>query len=313
MTTSAQNKIERLIAAGQSLLVDGGLASELEAQGHNLDTPLWSAKLIEEEPQAIVAAHRAYLDAGADVLITASYQLSALGVGERLEEQLLQSVALAERARAEFQDTASTERFSPLIAASVGPYGAALADGSEYRGDYAVSNSVLHSFHADRLAILDASAADILACETIPSLQEAEVLCELLSAVTTPAWISFSCKDGHHICDGTPIVECAALFASHPRVFAVGVNCTAPQFLPSLIADLRSAAPTKVTLVYPNSGEEFELPTRTWKGTADPLDCGLAAENWRKLGATWIGGCCRVSPAHIRAIRATLDRIATSS
>jgi homocysteine S-methyltransferase len=193
--------------------------------------------LLLNNPQAIVDAHRAYLDAGAHCTISASYQATEQGfmsLGSSVSEarQLIaKSVQLAMTARDDFLRDNPDSEVTPMVAASIGPYGAARADGSEYSGDYGIDDESLNEFHRDRLALLDASGADVLACETIPSLQEARILCELLRTVTTPAWVSFSCKDEKHCSDGTLLAQCAALFASHPRVLAVGINCTSPNYI----------------------------------------------------------------------------------
>ena len=298
------------------LLLDGGLATELEKQGFVLDTALWSAQLLMTHPEAIRAVHRAYLDAGADCITTASYQASkagfmAEGLSERVARSLLRkAVALANEARDEYlaQSTPqSPARLRPLVAASIGPYGASLANGAEYRGDYGVSNQALRAFHEPRWEILAAAPVDLLACETIPSYQEAEVLLALLRQ--TPdrfAWMSFSCRDGMHISDGTPIAACAALFETCAQVVAVGVNCTAPRHLPSLIDQVRAGAPGKPVVVYPNSGERYDGATRTWKGSSEPMDCSRAAGDWFRHGARLIGGCCRMGPQHINAMRTAL-------
>jgi homocysteine S-methyltransferase len=167
----------------------------------------------------------------------------------------------------------------------------------------------LREFHRHRLELLDHSGADVLACETIPDYQEAVVLSELLRSAVTPAWVSFSCKDGQRISDGTPIRKCAELFRNHPTVLAVGVNCTPPQFIPSLIRELREAIPDKAVVVYPNSGERYEAASNTWHGTATPLECGIAAQHWLRAGARIIGGCCRMGPGHIHQMR---ERLASS-
>ena len=270
------------------LLLDGGLATELEKQGFVLDTALWSAHLLMTHPEAIRVVHRTYLEAGADCITTASYQASmpgflAEGLSEREARSLMRkTVALANEARDDYMDAASaasTARLRPLVAASIGPYGASLANGAEYRGNYGVSNDTLRAFHEPRWEILAPASVDLLACETIPSYQEANVLLALLQQ--TPgrvAWMSFSCCYGLHISDGTPIAECAALCAACEQVAAVGINCTAPQHIPSLIEQIRGGASGKPVIVYPNSGEVYDGTTRTWAGTSDPIDiaCGLA-------------------------------------
>ncbi len=288
-------RFQSLLAENTRIVIDGGLATQLEAQGCDIRNPLWSASVIESNPQAIVDAHRAYLDAGAEIIITASYQTTAADLVAR-------SVELAIQARDEYsRDNPGQER-SPLIAGSAGPYGAIMGDGSEYTGDYDVGVEELRDFHRSRLGILDDSGADFIACETIPSFDEARVLCEFLENVEHSAWISFSCRDEYRISDGTPIAEAAALFREHPRVLAVGINCTRPQYVVPLIEHLSKAIPEKAIVVYPNSGEDYDASSKTWSGTVTALDWAKAARQWADAGATIIGGCCRTGPEHIRAI-----------
>lgn len=311
------NKIDAFIEKHGMLMLDGGLATELEARGTVLDTHLWSAQLLLENPDAIRDVHLAYLEAGADCITSASYQASVPGfVSYGLSEQeavalLGKSITLAADARDRYlagSTGGKNGRRRPLVAASIGPYGAYLADGGEYRGDYHISKSELREFHAPRWEILAGSSADLMACETIPSFLEAEVLLEILRQ--TPgvyAWMSFSCRDGEHISDGTPITECAALLSDCEQVGALGVNCTPPKYISSLIENIRSAAPGKPIAVYPNSGELYDVETRSWIGTSDPLNSGTAALEWFRSGARLIGGCCRMGPNHIKAMREALS------
>jgi homocysteine S-methyltransferase len=309
----AGSPIDKLILdRDRPMLIDGGLATQLEAQGCDIGNALWSASLLQTNPEAIVQATRAYLDAGAECVATASYQASregfaTLGLSADEADKLMRlSVDLAMRARDEFLAENPNIGFMPLIAASIGPYGAMLHDGSEYKGQYGVSAATLHEFHQARLKLFDESEADILALETIPARLEAEVLVDLLADCDTPAWISFSCCDDTHISDGTPIADVAALFRDHPTVIAVGVNCTPPQFVPELVRKLGTAAPGKRVIAYPNSGEVYSAENRTWSGTVTPGDCATAALAWVAAGATIVGGCCRTGPDHIRAIREAL-------
>ncbi len=302
-----------LLAAGEPILIDGGLATQCEAMGHNIDGDLWSAMLLQTNPRAIVDATRAFLDAGARIVTTASYQasregLTATGLSDAEADALiLSSVRLARQACDEYLAT-NPDAPVPLVAASVGPYGAILHDGSEYRGDYGLGADALRSFHAQRLAVLDNSNADLLACETIPSGIEAAVLADLLRDARLPAWVSFSCSDGSHLADGTPLATAVAHFANHPRVLAVGVNCVPPERIVPLIRGLRAAAPGKPIVVYPNSGETYSAADNRWYGTSNPLQCRQAAAEWLAAGATLIGGCCRIGPAQIAAMSAALNR-----
>jgi len=302
------SKFAALLAAGRPILIDGGLATQCEAMGCNIDGDLWSAVLLQSNPRALVDAHRAYLDAGAEIIATASYQASRKGLmasgssAADADGLIVSSVALAEQAREEFlHDNPESDRV-PLIAASVGPYGAVLHDGSEYTGQYDIAGEALREFHRDRIELLDNAGADLLACETIPSHEEAAILAELLSGVTSPAWVSFSCRDEQHLCDGTLIADAAGLFEGHSRVLAVGVNCTAPEFILPIIALLKSSVPDKAIVVYPNSGEVYRSEDNSWSGTVTDLQCAQSAEQWIDAGAKLVGGCCRIGPAQIAAM-----------
>lgn len=318
MTTSACSSkmaFAEALARQAPIVLDGGLATQLEAQGCDIANSLWSASLLTSDTRAIIDASRAYLDAGADCIATASYQASRAGFAQlglsadEADRLMLLSVELAIRARDEFLvDNPVCERL-PLIAASIGPYGAALHDGSEYSGEYDVGAGDLRAFHSERLQLFDTSNADVLACETIPSFVEANVIAELLRDCKTPAWMSFSCRDGRHINDGTPIEAAARLFRDHPVVLAVGINCTPPQYVRSLIGEVRKALPRVAVLAYPNSGETYNAATNSWTGTVSPLDCASAAAEWATAGAKLVGGCCRMGPEHIRAMAERLKGI----
>lgn len=293
------------------LLIDGGLSNVLEGQGCDLNHPLWTARLLEENPEAIVQAHLQYLRAGAACIITSSYQATIAGYMELGYEQafakklLRRTVALAATAIDRFLAEAENQE-RPLIAASIGPYGAYLADGSEYRGNYGVSREVLHTFHQDRMQLLDTTRADLFACETIPSREEAEVLADLLRQTRKPAWVSFSCRDEQHLNDGTPIAEAAAALASHPNVLAIGVNCTAPRYISGLIRTLQPVIGDKKIVIYPNSGQTYHAASKTWQGISDPVAFVAMAREWHALGADILGGCCRIGPEHIRLLREEL-------
>lgn len=303
--------VKALIERQGVVVLDGGLATELERMGYDLDHPLWSARVLLSDPDAIRQVHLSYLRAGADLITTASYQVSFRGcINEGMSEKevdvlLRKTVNLAIRAREEFLKDKSEDRIIPLIGAGIGPYGACLADGSEYTGDYGISKDELHDFHIKRWEVLATTNADLMACETIPSYREAEVLLNILKR--TPgrfAYFSFSCRDGEHISDGTPLKACAELLADCKQVIAVGINCTAPRYISSLIEKVRSGAPDKAVVVYPNSGETYNAGS--WSGTSGDIDPATSAKAWFSAGAMLIGGCCRTRPAHIKAIREAL-------
>jgi homocysteine S-methyltransferase len=303
------------------IILDGALATELEQRGANLDDPLWSAKVLLEQPQLIRAVHRDYFEAGADVATTASYQATFQGFARRgldasQTAQLLHaSVLLAAEARDDYLRQSPPPphpqpRPRPLIAASIGPYGAALADGSEYRGDYALSDDELMSFHRPRMAVLAAAGADLLACETVPSLREALVLARLLEGFPhCCAWISFSCRDGAHTGEGQLIEDCARALEAFPQIVSIGVNCTRPDVIASLLRRMGDRT-GKPLLAYPNSGEAYDAATKSWHGDAAAVPFAAQALEWYSAGARLIGGCCRTRPADIRAIREELQRCA---
>jgi homocysteine S-methyltransferase len=265
------------------VILDGGLATELERRGADLDDPLWSARVLLEEPEAIEAVHAAYYAAGARCATSASYQASyegfaARGLGEADTTRLLRlSVALADGARRR-----SGGR-DLLVAASVGPYGAVLHDRSEYRGDYGLDVGDLTAWHRQRFAVLADAGADLLACETIPTIVEAEALVRLMGEhPDVRAWVSFTCRDGQHTAAGEPLVEAAAMLDRVPQVVAVGVNCVPASMVCDCVGSLR-AGTHKPIVVYPAGGEDFAALVPAW----------VAA------GASWIGGCCGTTPLDI--------------
>ncbi len=287
--------------------LDGGMATELENRGCDLSGPLWSARVLLEEPETVEAVHESYITAGADILLTASYQVSAeayaeIGLTSAEAEQasaasLRQSVEIAENARGRHSEK------KILIAASMGPYGAALHNGAEYHGNYDISFDELVNFHARRIAVLTETNADLLAFETVPSLEEARAIAAALKLYPEiAAWISFTCRDQFRSAHGEPIADCAALLDPISQIIAIGINCTAPAFITPLAQALK-ASTTKPIVVYPNSGEIWDAQTRSWIGTADPASFGALAQEWRQAGAQIIGGCCRTGPEHIAAIR----------
>jgi homocysteine S-methyltransferase len=296
-----------------ALVLDGALATELEARGADLHDPLWSARTLLEQPALVEDVHLAYLEAGADVLTTATYQatfegFAARGVGPARAEALLrQAVELPRRAWTAFRGRADApDRRAPLVAASIGPYGAFLHDGSEYRGDYDRTDRELAAFHRDRLRVLAGAGPDLLALETIPSRRDAEVLADLLEREGTgPAWLSFSGRDEAHIADGTPFRDCVRALAGATRIAAVGINCT-PPFVAAALLESAAAERTVPFVVYPNSGETYHAPTGSWHGTpaGDWLEPCLA--RWLAAGARGVGGCCRTTPGTVRRIRRLL-------
>jgi len=255
--------------------------------------------------------HRAYLEAGAECLLTASYQVSRMGYAEfglaleRGDAALLRAVELARNAAAEFP------KRRVVVASSLGPYGAALHNGAEYHGNYQCSFGDLVQFHAERIGVLAVGqpSADFLAFETLPSLEEAQAIGEALAPwPELAAWFCFTCRDGKHTAHGELLSECAAAVARFPQTIAVGVNCTQPALIPSLIGELRRAS-DKPIVVYPNSGEGWDPAARSWTGSGDASRFGALAGEWFAAGAQIVGGCCRTRPEHIRQVAEVAERV----
>jgi len=299
-------------AESRVTLLDGGLATELERAGHDLSDHLWSARLLRDDPAAVRDAHLRFFRAGAQVATTASYQASvggfaAAGVERHEAERLIRSSVVLAR---EAADMARAERRADvrlLVAASVGPYGAVRADGSEYSGDYGVRDSVLRDFHAPRLELLADAGADLLAVETIPSEQEAAVLLGLLAelALGQPAWLSLTCATESGTRRGEDVTRVFGLARSVDAVVAVGVNCTAPEHVEALVtAAMRASG--KPAVAYPNSGESWDAQRRVWAGDGAGVSVE-AARRWVGAGARWVGGCCRVGSPDIAILAAGLQ------
>lgn len=301
-----------------ALIADGGLATELEARGNDLSDALWSARLLVDAPQEIAAVHSAFFRAGAMIATTASYQASfegfaARGIDHRDTEQLLRrSVKLAQAARDEVgggvgdrKGGESGRGGSPTkcrwVAASIGPYGAALADGSEYRGRYGLSVAQLQAWHRPRLEVLAGAGADVLALETIPDVDEAEALVNLLPGIDMPAWLSYTI-DGANTRAGQPLADAFAVAAGVPEIVAVGVNCCSPDDVLPAIGLARQTG--KPVIVYPNSGESWD--GRAWTGSS--RFSPQLAPQWVSAGARIVGGCCRVRPPDIAELATVVGR-----
>jgi homocysteine S-methyltransferase len=294
------------------LIIDGGLSNVLEDFGCDLNNELWVANILTTNPEAIIKTHLAYLEAGAQIISTSSYQATIpgfmkLGFTESESEMLIiKSVELASTALQRFIEEKKNSK-TPLIAGSIGPFGAFLADGSEYSGNYNITDKELKVFHERRIRLLDESGCDILALETIPSFQELKIISEILKTTNKQAWVSFSCKDENHINDGTTIKKCAIFLKSHPNVFAIGVNCTLPKYISGLIINLKQVLGDKKIIIYPNSGESYNAKSKTWFGISDPELFSEMADEWLDLGADIIGGCCRIGTLHIKHLKEQIE------
>lgn len=303
------NPLQPFLDANGFVMLDGGLSTELELRGADLDHELWSSVVLLETPGLISDVYTAYLEAGADIIATATYQATVQGfmrAGLDRPDALAmmqKAVYLALEARDAFWAAEEgAKRLKPLVAASLGPYGACLHDGSEYHGNYALGLEELVDFHRPRVAALAECGADLFAFETIPSLLEGQAFIELLEEFPQlTAWISFSCRNGAEVAHGEPFAECASLADQCEQIIAVGVNCTAPENIPPL---LRAATDIETSLaVYPNSGESWDAENQQWCGEASDHMDPVA---WHALGARLIGGCCRTGARDIRRMKSDL-------
>ena len=275
--------------------LDGGLSTALENNGNKLTTSLWTGELIKSNPAEITKAHLDFINAGAQIIITSSYQLSYSGCGARgwseqeTDQALITSTQLA-------KDAVNQSGKAVKVAASVGPYGASLADGSEYKGNYGVTQPVLKDFHSRRLELLISTSPDYLALETIPDTFEVEVLLELLADCPTPFWISYSCKQGNQTNAGQSFQAAVDLAK---EAMAVGINCTRPELITNL---LRSASSSKPFIVYPNSGRVWDAKNKVWTGSGSAGFSDQLINEWLGAGAQIIGGCCGIGASEINEI-----------
>lgn len=302
------NTIEKILKNQKVVVIDGALGTELERKGYELNDSIWSAKFLMENPSAITQVHQDYLEAGADCIITASYQASfegfmKKGLTKEEAKALIQSaIEIAKQTRDTFWLSHKKNREKPLVAASIGPYGAFLADGSEFRGNYKITEQELVDFHKERMQTILEAKPDLLALETMPSFQEAKALCKLLKDFpNAQAWLSFSAKDENHINDGTPIKECAKWLDNQEQIVAIGINCTAPQYISSLISQIKEVS-TKPIIVYPNAGGNYNAITKKWNTEEEISSYKSKAQLWYEKGASLIGGCCQTTPNDIKQI-----------
>ncbi len=288
--------------------IDGGLSGELEKRGHNLADALWSARLLRDDPTAIAAVHRDYVAAGGRVIITASYQASrqgftAIGMTTDEADNLMRlSVTLA-------NEVASAAPQKVWVAASVGPYGAVLGGGQEYVGNYGVAHKDLVKFHRERIEVLASAKPDVFACETIPDLDEVRALVEVLADYPeTPAWITMSAKDGNSTCAGQGIGHLAELVKDSPNVVAIGINCTMPEHVTSLLGKLSEKSQLPL-VVYPNAGRVWDGAEMCWIGEGHTTLPSQIISEWAKAGAKLIGGCCGLGPDAISQLDQDLEKL----
>jgi homocysteine S-methyltransferase len=333
MAQTPLNKISTHLSTSTSpLILDGALATYLETLGADISGALWSASILVEQPSLIRQTHLDYFRAGANIAITASYQASTaglikhVGTSETDAKRIIKdSVHLAQEARRQYvaeqltshhvsnsSDSAEDALLKTLfVAGSVGPYATLLADGSEYRGDYVVAKEDMKDFHRGRIQALVEAGVDVLACETMPSKAEIEALLELLETefADSEAWFTFTLRDGEHISDGTALKDVAALFEGKGKIVGLGFNCVPDDLALEALGNLAKLVERGTCLiVYPNSGEQWNWKAREWEGKrTEGSTLGQKTVEWRKAGASMIGGCCRTTPDDIRTMKEALE------
>lgn len=306
------NLFEQILEKQKAIIIDGALGTQIQKNGYDVNDSLWSAKYLDENPEVIKEVHIQYLEIGADIIITSSYQASIEGFikkgfsKEKAYELIRLSINIAKDSRDEFWNSLDNKqnRIKPLVAASIGPYGAYLADGSEYTGKYGISSKELKEFHKNRLEIILSCKPDLLAIETMPLLDEVKIIVELLKGFEEiPSWITFSAKNENITNANDDIKECMKYLENQKHISAVGINCTAPQYIPVLIKNISSVC-SKPIVVYPNGGSVYNPITKFWeKGEISPKEYAKLAHLWYQSGARLIGGCCLTSPDEIKEIR----------
>ena len=289
--------------SGPVVVLDGGLSTQLEHHGADFSGRLWTGRALLEKPDVVERAHRDFVEAGATVISTASYQVSRAGfVAEGLTADdadlaLTRSVEIARAA------TAGTD---VKVAASVGPYGATLHDGSEYRGNYGVDQGILENFHRERIAVLASAKPDYFAVETIPELTEARALVAVLADFPEiPVWVSFSCRDDAHLVSGAAIEDAARTVDALPQLVAIGMNCVPPENVAPLARRIASVTDTPI-IGYPNRGGQWDSATNTWSGQT-PKTLAQWWPDWRAAGVSFVGGCCGHDASAIAELRQALE------
>ncbi|GAY73344.1 homocysteine S-methyltransferase [Lentilactobacillus kosonis] len=308
------NPIRTRLKNRQAIVVDGAMATELEKHGVDTSNKLWSATALINNSEAVISVHTSYFNVGADIAITDTYQANVegfmdAGFTEQQSEKLItDAVRLAVESRDKFYanlDSRIKQRrnFSPIVAGSIGPYGAFLADGSEYTGAYKLSEKEYRNFHIKRLQLIAQSGVDMFAFETQPNFEETKALAKILKDEfpELTAWITFSIKDTEHLCDGTPLVEAIRYFESNPQISAIGVNCTSMDNIEDTIKVIIPNT-SKPVIVYPNNGDIYDPRTKTWISNPNSNSFEDLVPKWLAAGASLIGGCCRTTPSDIREV-----------
>lgn len=287
-------------------VLDGAMSSALEQHGLDTNNKLWTAKALIDDIDIVYDVHFKYFEAGAQMVLTDTYQANIyafekLGYTRNQAQKFIaMGVLVAKKARDDYEKQTGKHG---LVAGTIGPYGAYLADGSEYRGDYLLNEAQYLDFHLPRLQTILEQEPDCIALETQPKLFEPVTLLKWLSkyAPTMPVYVSFTLRDEQTLSDGTKLSRAIKEVSKYPQVFAVGINCIAPKLVEKALKTIRQAT-TKQIIVYPNSGSVYDPNTKTWQELTQKIDFKQAAAKWHQTGANIIGGCCTTTPTEIKQI-----------
>ena len=285
-------------------MIDGGLSTQLEARGAVIEGSLWTGRVLIEHPEVVEAAHRDFVEAGAEIIITSSYQVAVEGFLEVGLTEAQAKQALRESVRVARRAVAGT---SVKVAASVGPYGAILHDGSEYRGDYRVDEAFLKDFHRRRLEVILTERPDLLAIETIPTLSEVRALAAVIRDwPEIPFWVSMSCRSETELVSGESIADAVQVLAGLPGLLAIGANCVAPENVEGIAHTIRSVADIPV-IAYPNRGGEWDADRGAWEGHT-PHSLAEWWPTWHAAGVQYVGGCCGLGAPAIAELAQVVHR-----
>ena len=298
--------------AKKGIVLDGAMSDELERQGVQTNNKLWTATALIDQLDKVYQAHMDYFNAGAELIITDTYQANVqafekAGYSKTEAEQFIRNaVKIAKKARDDFEKQTGKHNY---VAGTIGAYGAYLADGSEYRGDYQLTSDEYLAFHLPRLKLVLAEKPDLIALETQPKLAEpVTVLDWLKEQRQIPVYVSFTLKDAKHLSDGTPIAEAVKKISQYQQVFAIGINCVSPTIVQDALSEF-SQYTKKPLVVYPNLGASYDPQIKQWRKFTNDFNFEELTKSWYQAGARLIGGCCTTGPKEINQIKQAIDEL----
>ena len=295
-----------------TVVLDGAMSTPLERLGADTNNDLWTAKALIDNEELVYEVHKMYFEAGADLIITDTYQANVqafekVGYSEKEARNLIKkAVKIAQKARDDYKNKTGKHNY---IAGTIGPYGAYLANGSEYRGDYELSTKEYQQFHLPRIEELATTGVDILAIETQPKLDEVLAILELLKEKypQQKVYVSYTLSDDDTISDGTPLPRAIHALEDYSQVIAVGINCVKLELVEPALKNMKEIT-DKHLIVYPNSSAVYDPKSKTWSQPKTSATFEELIPNWYEAGARIIGGCCTTGPKEIKAVADFIKR-----